>query len=157
MVWRGEDDSKAQPDVARPARGLATIKGGGAGRAAGPSTQRAPGRPSASRTRSERAAAGCAGPEGEVTGCGLLGLALGLRTSGNLACGTRVPGGELRGKRRGRGARQGRHPPPPTPSLTPRSLKRAWAPCLAGATRLSCGEARARGATEAPQPWEALL
>lgn len=34
-VWRGEDDSKAQPDVARPARGLATIRGGPAGRAGG--------------------------------------------------------------------------------------------------------------------------
>ena len=112
MVWRGEDDSKAPPDVARPARGLAAIKGGGAGRAAGPSTRRTPGRPSASRTRSERAAAGCAGPAAEVTGCGLLGLAQGLQTSGSLVCGTRVPGVEPRGKRRGRAARQGRPPPP---------------------------------------------
>ena len=32
-MWRGEDDSKAQPDVARPARVLATIRGGPAGRA----------------------------------------------------------------------------------------------------------------------------
>lgn len=36
MVWRGEDDSKAQPDVARPAPGLATIRGGPAGAGGGP-------------------------------------------------------------------------------------------------------------------------
>lgn len=35
-MWRGEDDSKAQPDVAgRPALGLATIRGGPAGREGG--------------------------------------------------------------------------------------------------------------------------
>lgn len=35
LVWRGEDDSKAQPDVADPALGLATIRDGQAGREGG--------------------------------------------------------------------------------------------------------------------------
>lgn len=48
------------------------------GRAAGP------GRPSASRTRSERAAVGRAAPEGEVIGGGLLGW--GCRARGTGCC-----------------------------------------------------------------------
>lgn len=50
------------------------------------------------------------------------------------------------GKRRGSGARPGR-PPPAT------GANRAWARCLAGATRPSGGEAGAREATKAPQRW----
>lgn len=73
-MWRGEDDSKAQPDVAGRRWGwqrLGVARRGG--RAAGPGTRESRGGRRASRTRSERAAAGRAGPvgswDGGATGC----------------------------------------------------------------------------------------
>lgn len=113
MAWRGEDVSKAQPDVAGPALWLAAIRGG----AAGPGTRQALGRPSASRACSERAAAGRAGPAGEVMGCGLLGLALGLLWEPGAGWGATGVNGV--GVARGRGGR------PPPPALTERGLV-AW-------------------------------
>lgn len=81
-MWKSEDDSKAQPDVAAPALGLATIRGGelplpvktgGAGGWQSQGTGGPRGGQRVSRTGSERAAAGRVGPAGEVTGCGFLG------------------------------------------------------------------------------------
>lgn len=141
MVWRGEDDSKAQPDVARPARGLATIRGGPAGRAGGGARRRA------SRTRSERAAAGRAGPAGEVAGCG----PLGWRGAGNLGKLALQDGGAEWGsagrKRRGRSPRKGE-----TPRLTRRGLL-DWL----GRPDPSGREARAGEATQASWQWGGTL
>lgn len=93
----GVERRGCQQSAARCGR-ASTVAGSDWGGAAGPGTRQALGRPSASRACSERAAAGRAGPAGEVMGCGLLGLALGLRVSGSLVCGSRVPGGVRRGK-----------------------------------------------------------
>lgn len=114
VVLRGENESKAQPDVAAPVQTLAPIRGGGlrgqgsrttepegggALRLGGPE----PGQRS-SRTRSERAAAGRAGPAAEVKGRGLLGCLWGGEPAGS--------GASLRLKaawrrNRGRSARRG--------------------------------------------------
>lgn len=98
VVLRGEVESKAQPDVAARVQRLASIRGGGL---PGPGERGAEpegggalglGGPElgqrSSRTRSERAAAGRAGPAAEVKGRGLraafgVGILLGLaRASG---------------------------------------------------------------------------
>lgn len=114
VVPKGEDESQAQPDVAAPVQRLAAIRGGGlrgqGSRATEPEGGGAlglggpePGQRS-SRTRSERAAAGRAGPAAEVKGRGLPGCLWGGEPAGS--------GASLRLKaawrrNRGRSARRG--------------------------------------------------
>lgn len=141
-MWRGEDDSKAQPDVADPALGLATIRDGPAGReVAGPGTGGPWGARRASRTRSERAALGRAGPAGEVTGCGLLGWLCVWEPQEAWLVGWGAGWGAAGRKRRGRSARKGE-----TPGLTERGLL-DWR----GRPDPSSGEMRTSEATKAPQ------
>lgn len=142
-AWGGEDDSKAQPDVAGPAPGLATIRGGPAGRAAGGPGPAGPGEGSLPG-RSERAAAGRAGPETQVRGGGS-GTGCSLGAAGSRACrmggglGSSGVGGAL-GLGRPPGSRSG-------------GSGIGW-----GAPTLwRRGEARASEVTKAPQQWEARL
>lgn len=115
VVRRGEDERKTQPDVASLVLRLPAIRGaccrgrgrtatgregGGARGLGGPG----PGQRS-SRTGSERAAAGRAGPAGEVKGRGLPGCLWGGEPTGSCAS----PRLEAAGRRsRGRSARGGR-------------------------------------------------
>lgn len=115
VVRRGEDERKAQPDVAARVLRLAAIRGACCWGRGSPATGRegsgvgglggpGPGQRS-SRTGSERAAAGRAGPAGEVKGRGLPGCLWGGEPAGSCAS----PRLKAAGRRsRGRSARGGR-------------------------------------------------